>query len=180
MDNTAKALPVDDFEVIEEQAREPFTVDDDSKADWAMRKLASVRRKQADNKAIYDRELQRVSEWLEKVNTDLERDAEWFESNLRPYALQERSKDRKSIVLPHGTIKTVSGRIKFDIEDESKFIEWAETNAPELVRIKKEVDKKALGALNQSEDKVISTQGEIVPSVKVVPAEVSVSFVIAE
>jgi hypothetical protein len=49
-----------------------------------------------------------------------------------------------------------------------------------LVRIKKEIDKKALGALNQSEDKVISTQGEIVPAVKVIPAEISVSFVIAE
>jgi hypothetical protein len=180
MDNTAKALPVDDFEVIEEQAREPFIVDDDSKADWAMRKLASVRRKQADNKAIFDREILRVSEWLDKVNTDLERDAEWFEANLRPYALQERSKDRKSIVLPHGTIKTVSGRVKFDIEDESEFLAWAETNAPELVRIKKEIDKKALGALNQDEDKVISTQGEIVPAVKVIPAEISVSFVIAE
>jgi phage host-nuclease inhibitor protein Gam len=119
-------------------------------------------------------------EWLEKVNTALERDAEWFESNLRPYALQERSKDRKSIVLPHGTIKTISGRVKFDIEDETKFIEWAEKNAPELVRVKKEIDKKALGALNQSEDKVISTQGEIVPAVKVIPAETSVSFVIAE
>ena len=130
--------------------------------------------------AIFDRELQRVTDWLQKVNTDLERDAEWFEANLRPYALQERSKDRKSIVLPHGTIKTVSGRVKFDIEDESKFLDWAETNAPELVRVKKEIDKKALGALNQSEDKVISTQGEIVPAVKVVPAEISVSFVIAE
>lgn len=180
MDNTAKAVPVDDFEIIEEPAREPFVVDDDSKADWAMRKLASIRRKQADNKAIFDRELQRVTDWLQKVNTDLERDAEWFEANLRPYALQERSKDRKSIVLPHGTIKTVAGRVKFDIEDETKLIEWAEKNAPELVRVKKEVDKKALGALNQSEDKVISTQGEIVPAVKVVPAEISVSFVIAE
>ena len=177
MDN---AVPVDDFEIIEEPAREPFKVDDDSKADWAMRKLASIRRKQSENKAIYDRELQRVAEWLEKVNTDLERDAEWFESNLRPYALQERYKDRKSIVLPHGTIKTISGRVKFEIEDESKFLEWAEVNAPELVRVKKEIDKKALGAMNQAEDKVISTQGEIVPSVKVIPAEVSVSFVISE
>lgn len=177
MDN---ALPVDDFEVIEEPAREPFKVDDDSKADWAMRKLASIRRKQSDNKVIFDREVLRVAEWLDKVNTDLERDAEWFESNLRPYALTERFKDRKSIVLPHGTIKTVAGRVKFDIEDESKFIQWAEVNAPDLVRIKKEIDKKALGALNQSEDKVISTQGEIVPAVKVVPAEISVSFQIAE
>ena len=177
MDN---ALPVDDFEVIEEPAREPFKVDDDSKADWAMRKLESIRRKQSDNKVIFDREVLRVAEWLDKVNTDLERDAEWFESNLRPYALTERLKDRKSIVLPHGTIKTVAGRVKFDIEDESKFIQWAEVNAPDLVRIKKEIDKKALGALNQSEDKVISTQGEIVPAVKVVPAEISVSFQIAE
>ena len=177
MDN---ALPVDDFEIIEEPAREPFVVDNDSKADWAMRKLAYIRRKQSDNQAIFDREVQRVTEWLQKVNTALERDAEWFEANLRPYALQERSKDRKSIVLPHGTIKTISGRVKFDIEDETKFIEWAEKNAPEVGRVKKEIDKKALGALNQSEDKVISTQGEIIPAVKVIPAETSVSFVIAE
>jgi hypothetical protein len=180
MDNALPVKPIDDFEIVEEPAREPFVVDDDVKADWAMRKLASIRRKQAENKAIFDREVDRVSEWLVKVNTALDRDSEWFEANLRPYALQERSKDRKSIVLPHGTIKTISGRVKFDIEDESKFLEWAETNAPELVRIKKEIDKKALGALNQSEDKVISTQGEIVPSVRVIPAETSVSFVIAD
>lgn len=175
-----EAIPVDEFEVEQEPAREPFIIDDDSKADWAMRKLASIRRKQNENQAIFDREVKRVMEWLQKVNTALEKDAEWFESNLRPYALKERYKDRKSIVLPHGTIKTVAGRVRFDIEDESKFIEWAEKNAPELVRVKKEVDKKALGALNQSQDKVISTQGEIIPAVKVIPAETSVSFVISE
>lgn len=178
MDNAVQA--VDDFEIIEEPAREPFIVDDDSKADWAMRKLASIRRKQAENKAIFDRESQRVAEWLEKVNTALERDAEWFEANLKPYALLQRSEGRKSVVLPHGTIKTTAGRPKFEIEDESAFLAWAETNQPELVRVKKEIDKKALGALNQAEDKVISTQGEIVPAVKVLPAETSVSFVIAE
>lgn len=180
MDNTAKALPVDDFEVIEEQAREPFTVDDDSKADWAMRKLASIRRKQADNKAIFDREILRVSEWLDKVNTDLERDAEWFEANLRPYALQERYNGRKSVVLPHGTIKTTAGRPKIEIENELEFLAWAETSQPELVRIKKEIDKKFLNTLLTDSGDVISTQGEIVPLVQAFPAVVSVSFVIAE
>jgi phage host-nuclease inhibitor protein Gam len=178
MDEAVQAI--DDFEIIEEPAREPFIVDDDSKADWAMRKLASIRRKQAANKAIFDKEVQRVSEWLEKVNTALERDAEWFEANLRPYALLQRSEGRKSVVLPHGTIKTTAGRPKFEIQDEAKFLEWAEANEPDLVRVKKEIDKKALGALNQAEDKVISTQGEIVPAVKVLPAETSVSFVISE
>ena len=172
--------PVDDFEIIEAPLREAFIVGDDAKADWAMRKLASLRRKQADNKTIYDREVLRVAEWLEKVNTDLERDAEWFESNLKPYALTERYNGRKSLVLPHGTIKTTAGRPKIEIENELEFLAWAETSQPELIRIKKEIDKKVLNTLLTDSGDVISTQGEIVPSVRVIPAETSVSFVIAD
>lgn len=172
--------PIDDFEIIEEPIREAFVVDNDEKADWAMRKLASIRRKQADNKAIYDREVQRVAEWLERVNTALERDAQWFESNLKPYALSERYNGRKSVILPHGTIKTTAGRPKIEIENESEFFAWAEKSEPELIRIKKEIDKKALNALLTDSGDVISTQGEIVPSVRVTPAETSVSFVIAD
>ena len=172
--------PVDDFEIIEAPLREAFIVDNDAKADWAMRKLASLRRKQIDNKAIYDREVLRVAEWLEKVNTDLERDAEWFESNLKPYALTERYNGRKSVVLPHGTIKTTAGRPKIEIENELEFLAWAETSQPELIRIKKEIDKKVLNTLLTDSGDVISTQGEIVPSVRVIPAETSVSFVIAD
>lgn len=176
----SEVQPIDDFEIIEEPTREAFVVDDDAKADWAMRKLASIRRKQADNKAIYDREVLRVAEWLEKVNTALERDAEWFESNLKPYALSERYNGRKSVVLPHGTIKTTAGRPKIEIEDEIKFLAWAETSQPELIRTKKEIDKKVLNTLLTDSGDVISTQGEIVPSVRVTPAETSVSFVIAD
>jgi hypothetical protein len=172
--------PIDDFEIIEEPLREAFVVNDDSKADWVMRKLAAVRRKQAENKAIHDREVARVTEWLEKVNTDLERDAEWFESNLKPYAFTERWNGRKSIVLPHGTIKTTAGRSKIEIENESEFFAWAEVSQPELIRIKKEIDKKVLNTLLTDTGDVISTQGEIVPSVRVIPAETSVSFVIAD
>jgi len=180
MDNALEVTPIDDFEIIEEPAREPFKVDDDSKADWAMRKLASIRRKQAENKDIFDREVKRVMEWLEKVNTALERDAEWFEANLRPYALLQRSEGRKSVILPHGTIKTTAGRAKVEIENEEAFLKWAKDSAPELLRIKTEIDKKNLNALITEENKVISTQGEIVPAVRVIPAEASVSFVISD
>lgn len=176
----SEVQPIDDFEIIEEPTREAFVVDNDEKADWAMRKLASIRRKQADNKAIYDREVLRVAEWLEKVNTALERDAEWFESNLKPYALVERHSGRKSIVLPHGTIKTTAGRPRIEISNELELLAWAETAQPDLIRTKKEIDKKSLNALITETGDVISTQGEIVPSVRVTPAETSVSFVIAD
>lgn len=178
--NEETIVPVDEFENTEEPIREAFKIDDDSKADWAMRKLASIRRKQSENKAIFDREILRVAEWLDKVNTALERDAEWFEANLRPYALLQRSEGRKSVVLPHGTIKTTAGRAKVEIESPDEFLKWAETSLPEAIRIKKEIDKSVLKDLITETGEVISTQGEIVPAVKVIPAETSVSFVITD
>ena len=156
---------------------EGFIVDTDQKADWAIRKLAVIRRKQAENKAIYDAEIVRITEWLSMVNTALDRDALYFEAVLTPYALLQRSEGRKSVVLPHGTLKTTAGQPKIEFNDESKFIEWATQNDPTLLRIKTEVDKTALKALITEEGVVISTQGEIIPEVKVLPAETSVKFV---
>ena len=171
---------IDEFEIDEAPIREAFTVDDDAKADWALRKLRSLRRKQEQNQKLAEAEVQRVSEWLSKVNTDLENDARYFEAILTPYALLQRSEGRKSVVLPHGTLKTLAGRAKVEIENADEFIKWAEENDPTLLRVKKEPDKKALNELIVEENKVISTQGEIIPSVKVLPAQTGVSFVIAD
>jgi hypothetical protein len=156
---------------------EGFVVDTDQKADWAIRKLAVIRRKQAENKAIYDAEVIRITEWLSTVNTALDRDALYFEAVLTPYALLQRSEGRKTVTLPHGTLKTTAGQPRIEFNDESKFIEWAKINDPALLRIKTDIDKSALKALITEEGVVISTQGEIIPEVTVVPAETSVKFV---
>jgi hypothetical protein len=156
---------------------EGFVVDTDQKADWAIRKLAVIRRKQAENKAIYDAEVIRITEWLSTVNTTLDRDALYFEAVLTPYALLQRSEGRKTVTLPHGTLKTTAGQPRIEFNDESKFIEWAKVNDPALLRIKTDIDKSALKALITEEGVVISTQGEIIPEVTVVPAETSVKFV---
>jgi hypothetical protein len=156
---------------------EGFQVTDDQKADWAIRKLASVRRKQAENKKIYDAEVIRLTEWLATVNHALEKDASYFEAVLTPYALVQRSEGRKTISLPHGTIKTTAGQPKIEFESEDRFIEWALINDPDLLKIKTDIDKSAVKALITDEGVVISTQGEIVPEVKVIPADTSVKFV---
>jgi hypothetical protein len=170
-------VPLDEFEIVEAPQVDSFTVDDDEKANWAMRKLATLRRKQAENKTIAEAEIQRVTEWLETVNRSLESDASYFEAVLTPYALTERFNGRKSVVLPHGTIKTTAGRPKIEIEDEEKFLAWAKESETSVIRIKTEIDKKALNALIRDDNQVISTQGEIVPAVRVIPAETAVSFV---
>ena len=104
------------------------------------------------------------------------KDAEWFEANLKPYALQERAEGRKSVVLPHGTIKTIAGRPKIEITDEQALIDWGLASCGHIIRVKAEIDKKALNALITEDNQVISTQGEIVPAVRVVPAEPSISI----
>jgi hypothetical protein len=156
---------------------EGFVVDNDQKADWAIRKLAVIRRKQAENKAIYDAEIIRITEWLSTVNTALDRDALYFEAVLTPYALLQRSEGRKTVTLPHGTLKTTAGQSRIEFKDESKFIEWAKVNDPALLRIKTDVDKSALKVLITEEGVLISTQGEIIPDVEVVPGQTSVKFI---
>ena len=156
---------------------EGFVVDTDQKADWAIRKLAVIRRKQAENKAIYDAEVIRITEWLSTVNTALDRDALYFEAVLTPYALLQRSEGRKTVTLPHGTLKTTAGQSHIEFKDESKFIEWAKVNDPALLRIKTDVDKSALKVLITEEGVLISTQGEIIPDVQVVPGQTSVKFI---
>jgi len=173
-------LEVNEFEIEQAPEYAHFVVDNDQKADWAMRKLSSVRGKQATNKAIFDKEVARVTEWLSTVNANLDTDAVYFEAVLTPYALTERSAGRKSLVLPHGTVKTTAGRPKIEFESEEGFIEWAKVNDPALLRIKTEIDKKTLNELITDDLQVISTQGEIIPSVKVLPAETKVSFVTDE
>lgn len=156
---------------------EGFVVDNDQKADWAIRKLAVIRRKQAENKAIYDAEIIRITEWLSTVNTALDRDALYFEAVLTPYALLQRSEGRKTVTLPHGTLKTTAGQSRIEFKDEFKFIEWAKVNDPALLRIKTDVDKSALKVLITEEGVLISTQGEIIPDVEVVPGQTSVKFI---
>jgi hypothetical protein len=169
---------INEFEVIESSPlEEGFRVDDDQKADWALRKLAVIRRKQAENQSIFDAELARIKEWLSKVNTALERDSAYFEAVLTPYALQQRSEGRKTVTLPHGTLKTTAGQSHIEFKDESKFIEWAKVNDPALLRIKTDVDKSALKVLISEEGVLISTQGEIIPDVEVIPGQTSVKFI---
>lgn len=156
---------------------EGFVVDTDQKADWAIRKLAVIRRKQEENRDIYKAEFDRITEWLSTVDTALQRDALYFEAVLTRYALLQRSEGRKSISLPHGTIKTTAGQPHIEFNDEAKFIQWALANDTTLVKIKTDVNKTAIKALITEEGVVISTQGEIVPEVKVIPAETSVKFI---
>lgn len=169
-----------EFEEYRQQAEtEGFKVDDDQKADWAMRHLASIRKRQEVNKAIHKADLDRINTWLQKVNGSLDSNALYFEAVLAEYAFQQRRDGRKSVVLPHGTVKTLAGRVHIDIQ-EPEFIKWATKNAPDLIRIKTEISKTELNKLVKDDLQVVTSDGEVVPFVNAVMGLPSATFTIAK
>ncbi len=153
--------------------REHFRIDTREKAVWAMRKLAHVRRRQAENKAIGDKEMLRIQAWVDEVNKSLEAGAQWLENLLIDFHRQELERDpkAKTIRLPHGELNARKTPDDWRI-DEALFLTWAQQNHEAWVRVVPEVNKKALkdeGKANDLGQIVDPESGEIVPGVVVLP-----------
>lgn len=153
--------------------REHFRIDMREKAVWAMRKLAHVRRRQAENKAIGDKEMLRIQAWVDEVNKSLEAGAQWLENLLIDFHRQELERDpkAKTIRLPHGELSARKTPDDWRI-DEALFLTWAQQNHEAWVRVVPEVNKKALkdeGKANDLGQIVDPESGEIVPGVVVLP-----------
>ena len=168
--------PLDD---ITEEAKQRFRVEDDGAAAWAMRKLRTIRSKQAENAQLYADELARLDLWLDEVNKPLDNDANYFESLLNDYAIRcrDNSEDgRKSLNLPTGKVTTRSGTAKWEVDSES-FMAWAKTNQPDLIRIKEEPNIQAIKEFTYWKDDVaITAEGEVIPGVRISYPDVSVTI----
>ncbi len=165
-------VPLDEFDPAPPRDyipydRERFRITDDGAAEWALRKLHAFRAKMEENRRIAEAERQRIDSWLEHANEALATDAAYFEGILSEYALAQREDGRKSVALPHGTLKTRASRRRFDVADAEAFLAWARDNAPHLIRVTEAPKKSDFGeVLDVQEGHVIDTQtGEIVPGV---------------
>lgn len=148
-----------------------FAVDDDQKADWALRKIASLRAKQKDVVTQADEQIAVIEQWEKERIERLEKDVERFESLLTNYAAQKRSENPKfkTLLLAHGKIGFRKQQPKWTV---GKLVgEWLfENGHRELVRVKKEPElaklKKA-GFIIKGNRLVDPDSGEIVPDVEV-------------
>ena len=167
--------PLDD---ITEEAKQRFRVEDDGAAAWAMRKLRTIRSKQAENAQLYADELARLNLWLDEVNKPLDNDANYFESLLNDYAIRCRDNSddgRKSLNLPTGKVTTRLGGPRWEVDSEP-FLAWAKTNQPDLIRIKEEPNIQALKEFTVKDDVAITSDGEVIPGVRISYPEVSVTI----
>lgn len=164
----------------------PFTVDNDRKAAWAMRKLREHRMAVAEIDAIAAAEHERIDQWRNQAVARHANDIDYFEALLTGYAAHERAaNDRKSIDLPYGKVLTRATPPKF-LLDEEALLPWARENRPDWVKVVESVALSAMKADVTVEETTslglvaMTTEGEIVPGVAVEPGGVSIRVEVAK
>lgn len=172
-------LPPDEFDTTTPPER--FTVTDDSMAEWALRKVAAARRKRHEATKLRDDEQARIDAWYQHVTAAAQRDDEFFTGLLTEYALTERKHGRKSVVLPHGAVKTRTTSASVDVVDEDALIAWAKQNRPDAVKTVDRIMRTELVKHARIENGVWDNDtGEIIPGVVAVSPAVKTTVVIAE
>ena len=151
-----------------------FTIDSDKKADWA---IGKIKEEQENTNRLRQIAMSKIAELQNKIK-ELDERAERRTGNLKALLM-----DYMQTVKPTKQTKTqtqyelLSGKLVWKKQqpmyerDEAKLLAWAETTAPELVKVKKEVSWADLKKqADVSGDKLL-LDGEIIPGVTVVERE---------
>lgn len=162
MDN----LQLAEMKEVEEMERERFVIKDKSGAQWALRKISALKAQIDENKALAEKEIQRVREWEESENKAHVDSIGYFTALLQEYMLNEKENDPglKSIKLPHGTIRLRKQQPEY-IRDDAQLIKWAKKEKrTDLIKVKESLNwadlKKEI--INQDGVAVNRNTGEVI------------------
>lgn len=169
-----------DPDVSTDEARAAWTIEDDSQAIWAMRKVAAIRLRYDEVDECYDRELYRIGCYHAAEIAKGANDLEFFTQHLEAYALRERGRkdgrDRKTIALGGvGEVKTREFAAKIVIDDPDAFQVWALNSAPHLLRNHFSPNLIELATecrMDESGAVVMLATGEVVPGAVIAPCVV--------
>lgn len=144
-----------------ENEHERFKVTDKASAEWCLRKIAAYKREIQENEELVKAEIQRLNDWLTRVNQQAIERINYLTGLLQEYMMQEVAKDPKcrSIKLPHGTIRFRKQQPEWTFDDE-KVLSWLKQNRPDLIQIIEKYNKNDV-------KKLIKETGEIIDGVEI-------------
>ena len=171
---------MDELDAIMDEAEQPaevrFTIDDDRKADWAVRKINRHQRRIDDAKKLAAEKIERIKAWLDDVTADNEREIEFFGFMLRPYIEEQLSGCRaKTYKLPSGIVSMRRQEPVFWIGDKKAaadnpaLVEYVQKFAPDYLRMEPTAawgELKAVLVATESGTVVNATTGELIPAIR--------------
>jgi phage host-nuclease inhibitor protein Gam len=144
----------------EAPATEQFTIDSLSKASWATARILEAEERITQRSSLAKDYKDRIDAWLDTANNQDNDSISYLSVLLQPYVESEVVKLHKSktISLPTGSVSIRKLPDKLDITNPTAALAYCETEHPEAVIIKKELDKSILKDL-------ILRQAEPIPGV---------------
>ena len=151
---------------------EPFKIDNDQKAEWA---LAKIREEQAEAMRImnvcksmilhYEEQMKKAEEGLEKKTAYLKGQLEQYFDSVE----KRRTKTQEVYKLPSGTLRRKYPGPQFKRDDDA-LVKWLkERNMNEYVKVKETADWASLKKMVQiAGDKIVDENGEVVEGITVV------------
>lgn len=162
-------------EFLDEQEQvesDRFVVDDEQKANWALRKIKEYQQQIIENDKLADDEIRKIEDWRKGRNNSAKESIEYFEGLLMEYALNRRDQDEdfKSISLPNGNFgfRKQQPRWKYDDEALLNYLEQSQMN--NLIRTTKAPNKAEIRKQFEIHgNKVINTEtGEFVEGIEII------------
>ena len=157
---------------------EPFRIDSDSKADWALRRIAEARGEHRRISALIAEQMAALGIKQAAEDDRLERATAWLQGQLEAYfaALPEdaahNTKTQSTYRLLSGTLKLRRGRQ--DFREGAGLLAWAKRNMPGMVQTDEKVRWGELKrSLRMAEDGTVIDAGTglVVDGVEVVQGE---------
>ena len=158
-------------ELLEESNE--FRITDDLMADWAVEKINAARAERDRLVSLVQEKIEQLQEKRQLCIVNFEENTSYLRAKLMDYFMTVKTQDTKTMKkykLVSGTLILKKQQSVYE-RDEGALLAWAETTAPELVKVKKEVSWADLKKqADVSGDKLL-LDGEIIPGVTVVERE---------
>lgn len=141
-------ITMGDGEVEEDR----FVIKDISAAQWAAEKVLDGVQRIAEIEAHAKKLKDKVDQWKQDEVEKATDSTRHLQSVLRDWAANELTGKSKTVTLPYAKLRfrTTPDRVEFD--DEAQVVAWCEEHQPDVVKVKKLVEKRDVKWLLENHD----------------------------
>lgn len=152
--------------------QEGFVIDNDNKAEWAIRKIAEERAEAQRYINVCNTMINEYQAKIQEAEEQLERNTGYLQSLLAQYfetVETKRTKTQETYKLPSGTLKKKYPQPQLK-RDDTKLVEWLKnTGKTDYIKVKESADWANLKKIAQVKGNVVVDEnGEIVEGIEVV------------
>ena len=152
---------------IDAMTEPEFVIDSDTKAEWALKKIAEARSDCAAWVAWYEEKIKQIKEQTDFDTANLEAMlARYFDT-----VPHKKTKTQESYSLPGGKLVLKKQNAEYNYKDhQDETIAWLKKNGgANYIKVKEELDWKSLKADTQAlNGQIVTMDGEIVPGITVI------------